>query len=41
MIGKMIAQGLAATVIVAVLAFGYAASARTPSLSTSHGETSR
>ena len=28
MLGKMIAQGLAATAIVAVLAFGYAASAQ-------------
>ncbi len=41
MIGKMIAQGLAAAVVVAVLAFGYAASARVPSPSTPHGEASR
>ncbi len=41
MIGKMIAQGLAATAIVAVLAFGYAASAHPPSHSVGIGETSR
>ncbi|WP_275667796.1 hypothetical protein [Paramagnetospirillum kuznetsovii] len=38
MIGKMILQGLAATVIVAVLAFGYAASAKTPVPASTHSE---
>ena len=41
MIGRMILQGLAATMIVAVLAFGYAASAQMPPHSVEHGESGR
>jgi hypothetical protein len=36
MIARMILQGLAATMIVAVLAFGYAASAQIPPQSAAH-----
>lgn len=39
MIGKMILQGFAASVIVAMLAFGYAASAKMPAQGFSVSET--
>ncbi len=41
MIGRMILQGLAATVIVAIFAFGYAASAKVPVQDTNYSEASR